>query len=133
MFGLDTNVLVRFLVRDDEKQTAVARTAIERAVAAAQPLNVSLLTVLETEWVLRSHYRYTKDAILRTFKALLEARDLIFDDESTLEQAIYHYENNTADFADCLMIARYGRIGCNAMLTFDIRAAQVPGGQLLAA
>ncbi len=133
MFGLDTNVLVRFLVRDDDKQSAAARRAIEQAVVVAQPLHVSLLTVLETEWVLRSHYRYSKDAILRTLKALLEARDLHFDDESTLEQAIYHYENHSADFADCLMIARYGRIGCNAMLTFDTRAALVPGAQLLTA
>jgi len=131
MYGLDTNVLVRFLVLDDEQQTAAAQAAMEKAAAAAQPLVVSLLSILETEWVLRSRYRFCKETVVRTFKALLETRDLLIDDEGVLEQALYLYENSSADFADCLMISRYGRIGCAAMLTFDTRAAQVPGGQLL--
>jgi predicted nucleic-acid-binding protein len=133
MFGLDTNILIRLWVRDDERQAAAARNALAQAVAAGQPLRVSLLTLLETEWVLRSRYHCSKESLLRVFKMLLESRDVIFDDEAAVEQALYLYENSRADFAECLMIARYRQIGCDAMLTFDSRAAQVPGGKLLAA
>ena len=56
MLGLDTNVLVRYLVRDDEVQFEKARKLIKREVAAGRGVFVSHLVVLETEWVLRSRY-----------------------------------------------------------------------------
>ena len=54
MRGPDTNVLVRFLLRDDPVQARAAKSAIDGATAQGEPLLVSLLTILETEWVLRS-------------------------------------------------------------------------------
>jgi len=131
--GLDTNVLVRFLLRDDPRQAKAAQDAIARAIAAGEPLVIGLLTTLETEWVLRTRARYGKTAILAVFKQLLETRDVEFENEDVFEQALYDFENGRADFADCLMIAQYRRLGCVAMLTFDIHAARIPGGELLMA
>ncbi|MDE2495369.1 MAG: PIN domain-containing protein, partial [Alphaproteobacteria bacterium] len=85
MQGLDTNVLVRFLLKDDARQARLAKAEIDRANAAGETLLVSLLTVLETEWVLRTRAGLEKADIIRTFKQLLEARDLAFDDEAALE------------------------------------------------
>jgi predicted nucleic-acid-binding protein len=133
MQGLDTNMLVRFLLRDDLRQAKAAKSAIDRAISADAPLLVSILTILETEWVLRACADLDKTIIIRTFKQLLEARDLLFENEDVLEQALYLFENNNADFADCLMIARYQDIGCASMLTFDTRAAKIPGCELLSA
>lgn len=127
MYGLDTNVLVRYLLRDDPEQAEQARMAIEKALSTGEPLVVTLLTMLETEWVLRSRASLDKRTIVTTFRMLLEARDLRIGQEETLEEALYLYENNAADFADCLMAARYARLGCKAMLTFDRKAAQLPG------
>src|SRR5207247_4794556 len=56
MLGLDTNVLVRFLVRDHEVQFERARRLIKREVGAQEKVLISLLVLLETEWVLRSRY-----------------------------------------------------------------------------
>lgn len=131
MRGLDTNVLVRFLLRDDQEQAQVAKVVIEQAVASGEPLLVSLLTILEAEWVLRSRAAYDKQAIIRVFKLLLEAKDVLFEHEETLEQALHQFENSSADFADCLMVARYLRMGCTSMLTFDANAAKLPGCELL--
>jgi len=131
MRGLDTNVLVRFLLRDDRNQATRAKAAIDRAIAAGEPLLVGLLTLLETEWVLRARARLSKSDIIGAFKHLLEVRELRFENEDAVEQALYHFENNRADFADCLMIAQYQRIGCHAMLTFDRRAARIPGGEMV--
>ena len=131
MFGLDTNVLIRFLLRDDQKQAEQAIKAIEDALAEGKPVVVSLLTMMETEWVLRSCAKLEKKTVIRAFRMLLESRDLQIEQEEALEEALYHYEGNKADFADCLMAARYSRLGCSAMLTFDQKAAKLPGIMLL--
>jgi predicted nucleic-acid-binding protein len=131
MRGLDTNVLVRFLLRDDPKQAAAAKAVIDRASFAGEPLVVSLVTLLETEWVLRSNAGLEKSEVLHIFKQLLVKSDVIFESENSFDQALLGYENSAADFAECLMIAQYQRLGCNSMLTFDVRAAQLPGGELL--
>lgn len=131
MRGLDTNVLVRFVICDDEAQATVAKSAIDAALARGTPLVVGLLVILEAEWVLRTRYRFGKETVVQIFKALLETRDLFVEGEESLEHALYLYENSSADFADCLMIARYQRIGCDAMLTFDAKAAKLPGCELL--
>jgi predicted nucleic-acid-binding protein len=64
---------------------------------------------------------------------LLETRELAFEAEAVLEQALYDFENSSADFADCLMLANYRPAGCAAMVTFDAKAAKLPGVELLAA
>jgi len=127
MYGLDTNVLIRYLLRDDLIQAEQARVAIENAVQSGEPVVVSLLTMLESEWVLRSCASIDKRTVITTFRMLLETRDIRIEQEETLEEALYLYENSSSDFADCLMTASYARIGCTAMLTFDRKAAQLPG------
>lgn len=131
MFGLDTNVLVRFLLRDDQRQAECARRIIDEALLAGEPVAVALLAILETEWVLRSCAKLDKKTIITAFRILLEAGDLRIEHEESLEEALYLYENNSADFADCLMTTRYKRTGCYAMLTFDRKAATIPGAVLL--
>jgi predicted nucleic-acid-binding protein len=115
MYGLDTNVLIRYLLRDDQMQAEQARVAIEEASQSGKPIVVSLLTILESERVLRSCACLEKRTVITTFRMLLEVRDLSIEQEETLEEALYLYENSTADFADCLMAARYARLGCAAI------------------
>ncbi len=126
MFGLDTNVLVRYLLGDDREQAEQAKMAIGQALSSGEPVVVCLLTLLETEWVLRSRAALEKRAIIATFRMLLEARDLKIEEEETLEEALFFYDNHAADFADCLMAAHYTRLGCSSMLSFDRKAAQLP-------
>jgi predicted nucleic-acid-binding protein len=132
MKGLDTNVLVRFLLRDDERQASIASNAIGAALERGEPLLVSLLTLLETEWVLRASAALPKGEIVRTFKLLLESRDLIFEHESVVEEALHYFERGRAEFADCLMASQYRNLGCDVMITFDRSAAGLPGVKLLA-
>lgn len=127
MYGLDTNVLIRYLLRDDDVQAEQARVVIENAIQSGEPVIISLLTMLESEWVLRSCASIEKKSVISTFRILLEARDVRIEHEETLEEALYLYENNSADFAECLMTVRYARLGCSAMLTFDKKAIQLPG------
>jgi len=127
MLGLDTNVLVRFLVRDEEAQFDKARKLIRREIAAGRRVFVSQLVLLETEWVLRSRYGLQKNLIIETISGLLEATDIRFEDEAAIEEALFTWKDAAADFADCLIGAQNRRLGCRATATFDVKASKLPG------
>jgi predicted nucleic-acid-binding protein len=127
MIGLDTNVLVRFLVRDDEEHFERARKLIRREAQRDEPARISLLVLLETEWVLRSRYKLGKGEILGAFSELLSAGDVSFEDEPSIEQALFMWKDSSAQFADCLIGARHWALGCTATATFDQGALKLPG------
>lgn len=127
MIGLDTNVLVRFLVRDDEEQFERAQRLIRREAQAGAPVLVSHLVLLETEWVLRSRYKLGKAEILGAFSDLMSAVDVTFEDEPAIEEALFTWKNSSAQFADCLIGARYGTLSCSGTARFDADAQKLPG------
>ena len=127
MLGIDTNVVVRLLVADDVEQTRRARRLVEQAVAHDEPVLVSLPVLVETEWVLRSRYGLNRDAVLAVFRAALEARELSFEDESAVEEALFYWKDSTCGFSDCLIAAHNRQLGCRATATFDVKAARLPG------
>lgn len=126
MLGIDTNVLVRLVVADDPEQTRRARKLIDKAMADEEPILVSLLVIIETEWVLRSRYKLDKAEAHGVFRRLLQTRELAFEDEPALEEALFHWEDSVCGFADCLIAAHQRRLGCHAIATFDGKAARLP-------
>lgn len=126
MLGIDTNVLVRFLVRDDELQFEKARKLIKREITAGRRVFVSQLVLLETEWVLRSRYGLPKNMIVEAISGLLDATDVQFEDAPAIEEALFTWKDATADFADCLIGARNRRLDCRATATFDAKASKLP-------
>ncbi len=127
MLGIDTNVLVRFLVRDDDAQFEKARKLIKREVAAGRRVFINQLVLMETEWVLRSRYVVPKNQIIETISGLLNATDVQFEDEPAIEEALFIWKDTTTDFADCLIGAKNRRMGCRATATFDVKASKLPG------
>ena len=131
MISLDTNVLMRYLLQDDMRQHEIARQLIADQFALRQKVVVTLLVVLECEWVLRSSYRYTKPAILSTFSSLLLVDEIAIEEPTILENALLLWQRRSVNFANCLILARGNGLGCAAMATFDIRASKLPGCVLL--
>jgi len=130
--AIDTSVLVRLLVRDDEAQFQAASRLVEQADDAAEPLLIGLGVLLETEWVLRSRYRLDKAAIAATFSGLLETDGVVVEHGPTAEEALYIWNQHpSADFADCLHNARAAQRGRTRFVTFDAGAARLPRGELL--
>jgi len=127
MIGVDTNVLVRFLVRDDLEQFERARRLIKRETGGGETVLISLLVLLETEWVLRSRYAAAKSEILAAFAGLLESVEVEFEDEPSVEEAVFVWKDSAADFADCLISAHDRALGCRGTATFDARALKLPG------
>ena len=127
MLGIDTNVLVRFLVRDDEAQFEKARKLIKREVAAGRRVFVSQLVLMETEWVLRSRYGLPKPQIIEAISGLLDATDVQFEDEPAVEEAVFVWKDSATGFADCLIGTKNRRLGCRVTATFDAKASKLPG------
>jgi predicted nucleic-acid-binding protein len=131
MAALDTNVLVRFLVRDDAAQWAAARGLISECVGAGETLFVPVSVALELEWVLRSNFSFDKQTVLATLSQLLSAAELSFGDEAALEVALALYRDCKADFSDCLHVALASRAGERPLWTSDRAASKVDGTRLL--
>ena len=127
MLGIDTNVLVRFLVRDDQTQFEKARKLLKHEISSGRRVFINQLVLLETEWVLRSRYGLAKTQMLETISGLLDAPDVQLEDEPAVEEAVFVWRDANADFADCLIGARNRRLGCNATATFDTKALKLPG------
>ena len=125
MLGIDTNVLVRFLVRDNETQFEKARRLIKREVGAEEDIFVSLLVLMEAEWVLRSRYGLQKTEIMEALSGLLDAAEVRFEDEPAIEETLFIWKDSAADFADCLIGTHNRRLGCRATATFDARAVKL--------
>jgi predicted nucleic-acid-binding protein len=130
MIGIDTNVLVRLLVADDQRQFEKARRLVRQEAARGDPVMVSQLVLLECEWVLRSRYGFAKAAIFGVLSGLLDSTDLQIEDEAGVEEALYLWKDSGADFADCLIAARNRALGCDSTLSFDAKAAKLPGSRL---
>jgi predicted nucleic-acid-binding protein len=65
------------------------------------------------------------------FRALLEARELSFEDEPAVEEALFHWKTGVCGFADCLITAHTRQLGCRATATFDAKATRLPGASPL--
>lgn len=129
MPALDTNVLVRHVVRDDTSQLAAATRLIEDCIANGQTLFVPVTVTLELEWVLRASYEFGKDTVMQVLASLFSTAELTFESERALEVALQLYREGTADFADCLHVALAAQAGELPLWTFDRRAAKVHGAQ----
>jgi predicted nucleic-acid-binding protein len=130
LIGLDTNVLVRYITQDDPDQS-VRATALIESLSEDDPGFVSIVTVVEVYWVLRSAYKVSRDKGAKVIGTLLNAQELSVAAADAVRGALGRLDGRL-DFADAL-IGELGRAaGCDHTATFDRRAAQLPGMQLVA-
>lgn len=132
MIALDTNVLVRFLVDDDVDQTKIAGTLIDRLTDAA-PGFIGREVLVELVWVLERAYGYERADIAAAFDGLLSATELLIEDADDIGLALELYRNDGFGFADLMIVAAARRAGAVELVTFDRKAARLPGVRLLSA
>ena len=129
MIGLDTNVVVRYLVQDDLDQSAAASAVIED-LTETNPGYLSLVTVVELYWVLRRAYQVGEDRCADLLEGLLDARELRVGQDEVVRAALTASRGGL-DFADAV-IAELGRVaGSEHTVTFDQHAARDGAMQLL--
>ena len=124
MIGLDTNILLRYLVLDDPAQSARATEIIERRLTEQNPGFVSLVTILEIVWVLGSLYKRTRREIAHHIEMILAADTLEVQNAQEVYQAVVALRSGTGAFEDALIGGLGTWRGCSATLTFDQSAAK---------
>lgn len=130
MTGLDTNVIVRYLVQDDPDQSAAATRVLETLTTDA-PGFVSAISIVELVWVLQSCYQAARDEIQGVIEGLLRSRQLVVERAELVWQSLRIFAKGNADFADCLIERSGHAAGCDHTLTFDQNATKLAGMKLL--
>ncbi len=123
MIGLDTNVLVRYIMQDDVKQARLATKQIE-SLTVDEPGFVGLVAMVELAWVLSSAYELDRKQIASAMEILLRTVEIKVENAEVVWQAVRGYLGSNADFADCLIERSAAAKGCTRTMTFDRGAAK---------
>jgi predicted nucleic-acid-binding protein len=130
LIGLDTNVLIRYLTRDDPAQARIARRFITHTCTRENQGFVDQIVLCELVWVLQRTYRYDRERIAQLIEGLLSAEELLLEDEDLVRSALAAFRSG-ADFADHLIGQINERSGCDFTATFDRHASRGANFHLL--
>jgi predicted nucleic-acid-binding protein len=130
MIGLDTNVLVRYIMQDDAKQAALASRLVESLADSTG--FIPLIVIAELSWVLTSAYSLSRQQLTEALEGVLRSKEWVVEKADIVWQAVRLFQSGSADFADCLIFRSAAAAGCEKTMTFDKGAAKSGGMTLLA-
>lgn len=122
MIGLDTNILVRYLVQDDAVQSRKANELIEHQLTEENPGFISVAAMLETVWVLDSGYGLADKEVAGAIERILQIDVLALQNEQEVFTAMMALKTGRSSFPDALIAALAAKFGCRHTLTFDRKA-----------
>ena len=131
MIRVDTNVIVRLLVVDDEKQAKAAGRYLKEHCSGDEPALLSDIVLVESAWVLEDLYDYSRVQIAEAIEGLLATAQLRAANASAVTTALHLYRSNSADFADCLLGVTNSEAGCEFTATFDRKASKLSQFKLI--
>ena len=115
MIGLDTNVLLRYLLKDDQVQWEQAVQVLE----TGETFFISNLVLCELCWVLQSRYKLSRTEIVEVVQALLDTDAFQFENRLAVQSAIGQMQQGKAGLADYLIGFLNQQAGCTKTVTFD--------------
>ena len=130
MIALDTNVLIRYLTRDNPEQAEAAR-ALLQGLTTNGPGFICREVVIEVVWVLERSYRFSRERIANIVVELVATDTLVIEDDNDVAQAAAVYREGSADFSDLMILAAANRVGAQPLYTFDRRFARLDGTELV--
>jgi predicted nucleic-acid-binding protein len=117
VLAADTNVIVRYLTRDEPEQFAKAS-----ALMRSEDVFVCTTVLLETEWVLRRGYQYSRDRIVEALRSISGLPRVTLEHPARALKAL-DWLAAGMDFADALHLA--SAESCEAFVSFDRQLASV--------
>ncbi len=132
MIGLDTNVLLRYIIQDEPKQAKLAEQVIESQLSLRNPGFINQIVLCELVWVCESAYKFARDDIAALLQRVLETNVFIVERSDLAWKALERYRAD-ADFPDALIGLTNSSFGCERTVTFDRRAARRRGMTLIGA
>jgi len=134
MLGLDTNILIRYIVQDDPVQSPLVSRFLKQKCTEGYPCYISHIVVLcELVWVLESAYGYKREQVAETLKLILETRHFCIGEPESAWSALEAYRSGTTDFSDLLLGETNQLHGCETTITLDKKASETDIFQLLTA
>lgn len=131
MIGIDTNILLRLWLNDDAAQNKRIDTLLAAHGGTTGSLLVTDLVLVEAVWTLKSAFEQDKPAQLIAVRSLLDETAFAFEDRESVAAALALFETSSSGFADCLVVAKHARQGCEFTATFDRGLRKLPGVKLL--
>ena len=116
MIGIDTNILVRIITRDDEKQTQIALDYISNN---STTFVINHIVICELVWVLESAYKYDKKQIIKALDCILKVKQFSILEKSSIKSALKLYTETSIDFSDALIGYVNREASCEFTITFD--------------
>jgi predicted nucleic-acid-binding protein len=132
MRGLDTNVLVRYLINDEAGQVQKVDRLVQDCRSEGEALFIPVIVICEMFWVLDRVHKQSKPEMIRALEELLELDIFEFEQEAVLRASLDHYRRGKADFADYVIGEISRQAGCRYTVTFDRALGRAPGYSLLA-
>ncbi len=131
MIGVDTNVMLRFLIDDDAAQNVAARRFMSQRTLD-DPAFLSAVTLAEIIWVLHRRLKFSMAQIIEMIRALLTLDVLVVDHIEKLDMLINSSDIPPVGLADYLVVWSGTAAGCRSTMTFDKAAAKaIPDMELL--
>ena len=130
MIGLGTKILVRYLTQDDPMQSPQATEIFERRLTETKPGFVSVVAMVETAWVLERAYGFSAQEIAAAIERMLQVEVLVVEKEQEVFAAMVALKQGRGSFVDALIAELGSSAGCIHTLTFDKKAARLPGFKL---
>ncbi len=124
MIGVDTNLLVRFLVNDDKNQAKKTLHLFQKAEKRKEKYFVSILVLLELIWVLRAVYKFSREEIIFALENLIAMQVLKLEKLEAVHKTILAAKQKSTDLSDLLIANCSVQAGCDYVLTFDKKAAK---------
>jgi predicted nucleic-acid-binding protein len=131
MIGLDTNVLARYIMQDDPRQSPKATKLIESLGVDDDAGFISVVTVIELYWVLTSCYDLAGAQVANALEGIVRSKQFVVERADLLVRALRTFTAGKADFPDCLIERAAASAGCARTMTFDVRAAKHAGMTLI--
>jgi predicted nucleic-acid-binding protein len=131
LIGLDTNLVLRYLLQDDPRQSRQVNELVDHRLSETDRGFINLATVLEIVWVLRSYFQRTPAEIAAHVEHLLVVDSFEVQNEQQVFEAAYALKHATGEFEDALIGALNAWAGCSHTFTFDKKAARIDHFKLL--
>lgn len=126
MIGIDTNILLRLWLNDDPAQSKRIDVLLAAHGSTPGSLLVTDVVLVEAVWTLKSAFEQDKQAQLIAVRSLLDETAFAFEDREAVAAALGLFEAGSCGFADCLIVAKHGRSGCEFSATFDKAMRKLP-------
>jgi predicted nucleic-acid-binding protein len=127
LIGIDTNVLVRYILDDDQVWSPPAQRFIDDDCTVERPGYVNLVVLVELAWVLRSTHGWGRSEISTVISDFLLADNLVLEQPLLVAAALRQFKDGGADFADFIIQAMNQSANAEPTVTIDKDASKQPG------